>query len=116
MKTNNQNRREFIKTSVIATTGMTVGGKGFSAKSYAAIAGANDRIHVAVVGVRNQGTVHLNKWCALKDSHNVRVRAICDPDEALFAPALKLVETKSGAKPMANWDLRAILDDKETNP
>ena len=38
---------------------------------------------------------------------------ICDTDEALFAPALKLVEEKSGVKPAANWDLRAILDDKE---
>ena len=93
--------------------GVTIGGAGFSAKSYAAIVGANDRIHVAVIGVRNQGTVHLRSWCTLKESHNVQVRAICDADEALFAPALKLVEEKSGVKPAANWDLRVILDDKE---
>ena len=113
MNTNNHNRREFIKASVIGAAGITIGGVGFSAKSYAAIAGANERIHVAVIGVRNQGTVHLTSWCMLKDSHNVQVRAICDTDEALFAPALKLVEEKSGVKPAANWDLRVILDDKE---
>ncbi len=115
MNTNNPNRREFIKTGVIGTAGITIGGMGFTAKSYAAIAGANERIHVGVIGVRNQGTVHLNSWCALKDSHNVAVRAICDVDEALWPAALKLVEEKSGAKPATNWDLRAVLDDKQVD-
>ena len=115
MNTNNPNRREFIKTGVIGTAGISIGGMGFSAKSYAAIAGANERIHVAVIGVRNQGTVHLNSWCSLKDSHNVAVRAICDVDEALWPAALKLVEEKSGAKPTTSWDLRAIFDDKQVD-
>ena len=65
----------------------------------AAISGANERIHVAVIGIRNQGTVHLNNWCGLKDSHNVQVKTVCDTDEQLFAPAVKLVEQKTGAKP-----------------
>ena len=85
MNTNNHNRREFVKASVIGAAGITIGGVGFSAKSYAAIVGANERIHVAVIGVRNQGTVHLTSWCMLKEGHNVQVRAICDTDEALFA-------------------------------
>ena len=113
MNMNKTNRREFIKTGVIGTAGITIGGMGFSAKSYAAVAGANERINVGVIGVRNQGTVHLNSWCALKDSHNVNVRAICDVDEALWPAALKLVGDKSGAKPTTHWDLRAILDDEE---
>ena len=64
-------------------TGLTIGAMGFSAKSYAAIAGANERINVGVIGIRNQGTVHLNSLCSLKDSHHVHIRAICDTDEAL---------------------------------
>src|SRR5919108_310035 len=86
---------------------------GFSAKSYAAISGANDRVNFAVIGIRNQGTVHLNSLCSLKDSHNVHLRALCDTDEALFGPALKLVEEKSGLKPTTHWDLRAVFDNKE---
>lgn len=113
MNTNKKNRRGFIKTSATSAAGLTIGGMGFTAKSYADIAGANERIHVAVIGARNQGTVHLKSWCALKDSHNVRVRAICDTDEALFAPALQIVEEQSGAKPASHWDLRAVLDDRE---
>src|SRR3954468_2256542 len=110
---NTTNRREFIKSGAIGTAGITIGAMGFSAKSYAAIAGANERINYAVVGIRNQGTVHLNSLCSLKESHNVQIRTVCDTDEALFAPALKLVEEKSGQKPGTNWDLRAVLDDKE---
>ena len=112
MNTNSHNRREFIKASVIGAAGIAIGGVGFSAKSYAAIAGANERMHVAVIGARNQGTVHLASWCLLKESHNVQVRAICDTDERSCA-ALKLVEERSGVKPAANWDLHVILDDKE---
>src|SRR5687768_7439479 len=106
-------RRDFIKTSTLGTAGITIGAMGFSAKSYAAIAGANERINVAVIGIRNQGTVHLNSLCGLKDSHNVQIKTLCDTDEQLFAPALKLVEQKAGWKPATTWDLRPVLDDKE---
>ena len=105
-------RRDFIKTGAIGTAGIAIGGMGFSAKSYAAIVGANERINLAVIGLRNLGTVHLNSYCSLKDSHNVHLRALCDTDEALFAPALKLVGEKSGLKPTTSWDLRTVLDDK----
>ncbi len=109
---NTTNRRDFIKHGAIGTAGIAVGGMGFSAKSYAAISGANSRLNVAVIGIRNQGTVHLSSWCGLKDSHNVQVRALCDTDEQLFAAGLKLVEQKSGVVPTTNWDMRPILDDK----
>ena len=109
-----RSRREFIKSGVLCTAGAHLA-MGLSAKSYSAIVGANERIQVAVIGLRNQGTVHLASWCALKDSHNVQVRSVCDVDESLIAPALKLVEDKSGDRPNAKWDLRAILDDKVVN-
>lgn len=43
-------RKEFIKRAAMATTGMYLGAMGFSAKSYARILGANDRVRVGVVG------------------------------------------------------------------
>ncbi|MSU25560.1 MAG: twin-arginine translocation signal domain-containing protein [Opitutus sp.] len=110
MKTTN--RRDFLKTSAIGTAGIAIGGMGFSAKSYAAITGANERINLAVIGLRNQGTVHLTSYCSLKESHQVYLRALCDTDEALFAPALKLVAEKSGQTPTTHWDLRTVFDDK----
>ena len=43
-------RRDFLKTLAAGTTGLAIGGLGFSAKSYARIMGANDRISVGIVG------------------------------------------------------------------
>ncbi len=43
-------RNEFIKRSAMATAGAYLGAMGFSAKSYANILGANDRVRVGVVG------------------------------------------------------------------
>ena len=48
-------RRDFIKTSMMGSAGMDIGGLGFSAKSYASIPGATDRVYVAVIGIRGQG-------------------------------------------------------------
>jgi predicted dehydrogenase len=105
-------RRHFIKQGLIGTAGLTLGTLGTSARSYAAVQGANDRLNVAVLGIRNQGTLHLQRLAALKDSHNVHVRTVCDVDERLFAPAVQLIEQKTGAAPATQWDLRRVFDDK----
>ncbi|MCK9412511.1 MAG: twin-arginine translocation signal domain-containing protein [Prolixibacteraceae bacterium] len=49
-------RRNFIKKCGIGTTGILIGGMGFSSKSYASIKGTNDRIIAAVVGIGGQGS------------------------------------------------------------
>ena len=67
-------RREFIKKSVMGTAGLAIGGLGFSAKSYASIIGSNDRINMAVIGIRGQGKTHIDRWCNLKDNRNVRLK------------------------------------------
>src|SRR5688500_15058565 len=43
-------RRKFIKQSALAAAGTYIGALGFSAKSYARIPGANDRVRVGIVG------------------------------------------------------------------
>ena len=106
-------RREFIKKSALGTAGLTIGGLGFSSKSYKAIIGANERINVAIIGCRNQGTVHINNWCNIKDSHNAVIRTLCDTDENLWAEKSKIVQDKSGTKPKTEWDLRKVYDDKD---
>ena len=106
-------RRDFIKTSVAGAAGLAIGGIGFNARSYASIVGANDRINLAVIGIRNQGTVHINSYCDLKNSKNVIVKTLCDADERLFPPAVEIVNQKTGIQPLAEWDLKRVLDDKE---
>ncbi len=106
-------RREFIKQSALGSAGIAIGGLGFSTKSYGSIIGANDRINIGQIGIRNQGTVHINSWCGLKNSHNVTIKTLCDTDELLFAKGLKTVVDKTGVKPLTEWDLHKVLEDKE---
>ncbi|HOW39295.1 MAG TPA: Gfo/Idh/MocA family oxidoreductase, partial [Bacteroidales bacterium] len=106
-------RRDFIKTGVLGTAGIAIGGIGLSAKSYNSVIGANDRINLALIGIRNQGAVHIGNWSSIKDSHNVVLKTLCDADERLFDSRLKLTVEKGSAKPKTEWDLRKVFDDKD---
>ena len=59
-----KSRRDFIKKTALGTTGITLGASSlaFSAKSYNAILGANDRINMAVIGIRGRGFDHIREW------------------------------------------------------
>lgn len=55
MKKNTENpRRDFIKKASIGAGTLGLAAMGFSAKSYARIIGANDRVQVAIVGFSNR--------------------------------------------------------------
>jgi len=107
------NRREFLKSGLIGATGWAIGGEGFSARSFRSIVGSNDRINVAVIGIRGRGMAHIDAWCSLRNSHNVQIKTLCDTDEQFFASRSKMVMDKSGRQPIREWDMRRVLDDKE---
>ncbi len=106
-------RRDFIKTSLVGTAGITIGGLGFSAKSYGSIIGANERITMAVIGIRGQGGSHIKNWCSLKDNRNVFLKTICDVDEDTYAARSDFIEKAMGKKPVIEWDMRKVFDDKD---
>lgn len=103
-------RRGFIKKSLAGAAGLAVG---LSARSYASVMGANDRINLAVIGIRNQGSVHIDAFCKLKESHNVRIRTLCDVDEQLFPSRLRMVKEKSGEQPATEWNMQKVFADKD---
>ncbi len=107
------NRRDFIKKSAMGTAAITIGGMGLSAKSYGSIQGANDRINVAVIGIRGQGGTHISSFCGMKDTRNVRLKTLCDADEQYFAPKAKVVFDRTGETPNTVWDMRKVFEDKE---
>lgn len=86
---------------------------GLNAKSYGSIMGSNDRINLAIIGIRNQGSLHIDSFLKLKDSHNVRIKTLCDADEQLFSSRVKMVVDKTGEKPQTEWDMEKVLADKE---
>jgi len=117
------NRRDFIKKSAFGVGGITIGGTGFSARSYNSILGANDRINFAMIGLGKRqshgwggmGTTYLGKICQLKDQCNIQVVTLCDVDEELFSACNKTVADSTGIKPRNEWDMRRVLDDKEVD-
>src|SRR5450759_765672 len=106
-------RRDFIKKSLIGTAGIAIGGMGFSSRSYGSIIGANERINVAVIGLRSRGEAHIKSFCALKDTKNVWVTTLCDADEQFFNERAKPVTDRYGVAPKKEWDMRKVFDDKD---
>ena len=105
------NRRDLIKKSVLGTACLTIGGIGFSSKSYASIIGSNERVNIAVIGIRGQGQAHIQSYSALA---NVRVTALCDVDSNLFATIVKNRFTDKGLpNPKIYTDMRKLYEDKD---
>ncbi|NND05209.1 MAG: Gfo/Idh/MocA family oxidoreductase [Saprospiraceae bacterium] len=110
----NNNRRSFIKKAALGTTGITLGAtSAFSAQSYRNIIGANDRIHMSVIGCRGQGFGHLRRWAGMAKEKNVVVQTICDVDENLWAERVKVVEEIQGTKPSTQFDMRRVFEDQD---
>ena len=93
------NRRTFIQSSAIAmASGMTA-------------RGANDRVNVAVIGLRGRGRDHITCYSKLPEA---RVAAVCDIDQAQIERAVQFTEQTTGAKPQKTYpDIRKLLDDKD---
>ncbi|MCX6225174.1 MAG: Gfo/Idh/MocA family oxidoreductase [Bacteroidia bacterium] len=106
-------RREFIKKGVLGTAGLALGGMAFSHRSYNSIIGSNERLNVAVIGLRGRGNGHIQSWCDLKESKNVRLKTLCDADEQFFTERVKSVQSLTGETPATAWDMRRVFEDKE---
>ncbi len=75
--------------------------------------GANDRVNVAVIGIRGQGLSHLSEYQAL---NNVEVIALCDVDENLFEARVKSnYIDKNLRKPVLYNDLRKLLENRDVD-
>jgi len=96
------NRRTMIKGGGAAV------GVAMSARSYARIKGANDRIHVAVVGVNGRGQAHVSAFTKVP---NVVVTHIADCDSAVLAK--RAAEFAGRGVPVkTDRDYRRLLDRK----
>ena len=110
------NRRDFLHDSAAlaaALAGAGLLGSNLSAadtKANKAKKGdANDKLHVAVVGVHGRGMEHVQ---SLAGKHNCVITTICDADEAVIGRAMRHVEKVQGKAPKFEQDLRRVMDDK----
>lgn len=107
------NRRRFIKTAAVGTTGLMLGGASLSAKSYNRIIGANERIRVAIIGLgRRAGAFY--KPIANK-SNNIDLLYLCDVMAPQRNKAAKKVGEMMETQPKLENDLRKVIADKEVD-
>ncbi|WP_342450682.1 Gfo/Idh/MocA family oxidoreductase [Lunatimonas salinarum] len=104
-------RRSFLKKSALGTAGISIGALGFSAKSYASIVGANDRMRIAVCGLNGRGKSHIGGFTALDD---VEIAYLVDPDSRVLAERLQGLRDGGGVHSRAQGqaDVRRVLEDK----
>lgn len=95
------NRRHFLQSSLAA----------LSAVSAASAADkANDKIHLAVLGVHGRGRGLLSGFSSFED---VEIVAVCDPDENVIGKALKSINQRQKREPKIVKDLRRVFDDRD---
>jgi predicted dehydrogenase len=104
-------RRKFIKKTMTASAVISLGGilPGFSAKSYASILGANDRIKVGIMGVHARGLALAENYAKQK---NCEVIYVCDVDRQSMDKCIGVVEKIQNQRPKAAPDFRKALEDK----
>ncbi|MBM3997352.1 MAG: Gfo/Idh/MocA family oxidoreductase [Planctomycetes bacterium] len=97
-------RRDFIKAGGAATVGVAA----LSASSYAAIQGANERIHLGIIGPGGMGMNHIRTLVTQKD---VRITHVCDVDSQRLANAARAA-AQDGREPATLGDMRRLLEVK----
>ena len=105
-------RRQFLKTTVIGAAGVAVGASAFSAKSYSRIPGANDRINLAVIGLRGRGGDLMRSFAGMYQE-GVTIKSLCDVDAQFLEPrSAQCAELQEGNRPNGVGDMRKVFDDK----
>ncbi len=112
-------RRDFLVRGTRAAAGVVAAGALTSCTAWKTtpvatvphrVIGANDRISLAVIGIRSRGAQLMQGFAKIP---NVRIKTIVDVDENLFGPTIKKLEGIQEIAPAAEYDLRRVLDDKD---
>ncbi|CAN5217839.1 Gfo/Idh/MocA family oxidoreductase [soil metagenome] len=84
-------------------------GLALSARSYAQVKGANDRLRVAVVGLNGRGQAHLSAFTKVP---NVAITHLVDVDSQILAKRAAEFTAKGNPAPSTEHDYRRLLDSK----
>ncbi len=103
-------RRDFLKQALTGTAMLSLGGLGLSAKSYAKVVGANERIRVGAVGVHSRGSALAKNFAKIS---GCEVTNICDVDSRSLAKCAAAVEKIQNNKVKREKDVRKMLEDKD---
>jgi predicted dehydrogenase len=107
-----KSRRNFIKMAGTTAAAVTLGGLTFPQSSYANILGANDRINIAVIGVRSRAKA-LTK--AIAKYPDAKIIYTCDVDDAIIEKNNVFCQETLGYVPKVEKDFRKVLEDKNVD-
>jgi predicted dehydrogenase len=91
-------RREFVATSAA-----------LSARAYAQVSGANDRIRIGVIGCGGMATGHMRGLVKNKEADNAEIIAVCD----IYDKRLQAAAQLTGGQPLR--DYRSVLENKDVD-
>lgn len=96
-------RRSFLSTGVAAAAAFPtiIPSRAF---------GAADRVNIAVIGIRGQGSGHIGGFGRIPD---VQIAALCDVDQNLFAGRVKEIEERNGNTPRTYTDMRRLFENPD---
>lgn len=107
-----RHRRQFLEDSMFAAAAAVAMGSGASramAQEPEGSSSPNERLNVAVVGVKGRGGDHIAGFSGRKDT---RITWICDVDTEVGASRSKQVaDRQNGEAPQFATDIRKILED-----
>jgi predicted dehydrogenase len=88
-------RRTFLQSVAIGAGAAST----WTARSYAGIQGANDRIVLGVIGCGGMANAHMSALLAMRDSDNVEIGAVCD----IYQKRLDAAAQKTQAKAIRSY-------------
>jgi len=104
-----RDEKQMIRRDFLGHAAATLGcGVAFAAQSQRVL-GSNDRVRVALCGVRGRGKDHLHNYSKIK---NVEIAAVCDIDDNVVRERLAQIDKMGLPKPATYTDVRKLLEDK----
>ena len=101
-------RRSFVRGATAAGAAIS-----WSAKSYAAILGANERVNFAVIGLNSRAYAHLSSLRA--NRKDARITHVCDVDSTILEKYAGKTTAAMGDAPQADKDFRKTLAAKDVD-
>lgn len=102
-------RRRFLHDTTATGLALAAGAATVAMPRPARAVSANDKVNLAVVGLRGRGSALAPNFASRKDCV---VSTLCDCDTRQFADRSKAVEAAQGRAPKTEQDIRRVLDDK----
>ena len=100
-------RRRVLKVLAAGVVGAALGS---TARSYARILGANDRLTFGIIGLHGRAYAHL---ASVRANRGMEVSHVCDVDSRELDKFAVAVKEKFGRNPVCEKDFRKVLESRD---